>query len=289
MITSWFSALVHSNLLIALSAVALALETQVQLGLKPHAHPYLFLIFFATLFEYNLHRLITLIFVPEALQDEKYAWLKEHKRVFLFMVVFSVIGFGFTLSQAKKEVLLTLAPLAAIALLYSTPVWHLGKRLFRLREIPYLKIFLIALVWSGVTVLLPVIHTGKPWNPNQITMLLAERFFFILAITVPFDIRDLDADQKADLKTLPMLFKKSNPLVISYLSLVVFGLIAVFHYFGMGKNYIAVALLFSALTTTWFLVNKNIRALPLYHQGILDGTLWLQGMLVLLFYFVFGP
>lgn len=289
MITPWLSALVHSNFFIALSAVALTLETQVQLGLKPHAHPYLFLIFFATLFDYNLHRLITLIFVPEALQNEKYAWLKEHKRVFLFMVVFSVTGFGFTLSQAKKEVLLTLAPLAAIALFYSTPVWHIGKRLFRLREIPYLKIFLIALVWSGVTVLLPAIHTGKPWNLNQITMLLAERFFFILAITVPFDIRDLDADQKADLKTLPMLFKKSNPLVISYLSLIVFGLIAVFHYPGMGKNYIAVALLFSALTTTWFLVNKNIRALPLYHQGILDGTLWLQGMLVLLFYFVFGP
>lgn len=286
---SWFSFLVHSNLLIAFSAVALTLETQVQLGLKPHAHPYLFLIFFATLFEYNLHRLITLIFVAEALRDEKYTWLKEHKRVFLIMVVFSVAGFGVTLWQAKKEVLLTLAPLAAIALFYSTPVWHFGKRLFRLREIPYVKIFLIALVWSGATVLLPVIHTGKPWDNIQITLFLAERFFFVLAITVPFDIRDLDADQKAGLKTLPMLFRKSNPLIISYLSLFIFGLLAVFHYGAMGKTYIAAALLFSALITTWFIVNKKFRALPMYHLGILDGTLWLQGMLVLLFYFVFGP
>lgn len=289
MILRWFSALVHSHFLIALCAVALTLETQVQIGLKPHIHPYLFLLFFATLFEYNLHRLITLIFVPQALQDEKYVWLKEHIKIFLLVVVFAVTGFIYTLSEAKKEVLIALAPLAVIALFYSTPVWHFGKRLFRLREIPYLKIFLIALVWSGATVLLPVIHTGKPWDIIQITLLLAERFFFILAITVPFDIRDLDADQKAGLKTLPMLFRKSNPLIISYLSLFVFGLVAVFHYRAMGKTYIAAALLFSALITTWFIVNKKFRTLPKYHLGILDGTLWLQGMLVLLFYFVFGP
>jgi len=286
-IKSWISALIHSNILIALCAVALALETQVQLGLRPHVHPYLFLIFFATLFEYNLHRLITVVYVPEALEDEKYEWLRQHKPGFYLMVFLSVTGFVITLFQAKKEVLIALAPLAALALFYSTPVRHLGKKWFRLREIPYLKIFLIAGVWSGVTILLPVIHSGRSYQVPFLAALLVERIFFILAITLPFDIRDLEADRKVGLKTIPMLFKKTNPLVLSYLCLAMFAAIALVQYPGMGMSYITVALLISALTTAFFLASEKLQVLPFYHLGILDGTLLLQSVLVLVFYFLF--
>lgn len=35
--------------------------------------------------------------------------------------------------------------------------------------------------------------------------MLVERFFFVFAITIPFDIRDIEADKQAGLKTIPLL------------------------------------------------------------------------------------
>jgi len=63
--------LIHSNIFISLAAVSLTIATQIQLGMAPQWHPYLFIIFFATLFEYNIHRLITVIKNKDASRSRK--------------------------------------------------------------------------------------------------------------------------------------------------------------------------------------------------------------------------
>ena len=62
-----FSFLIDSNIYISFAASMLAFETQIQLGMKPQLHPYVFIIFFATLFEYNIHRLILVLTNKDAL------------------------------------------------------------------------------------------------------------------------------------------------------------------------------------------------------------------------------
>lgn len=275
---------INSNIYISFAAVFLTFETQIQLGIKPQWHPYLFLIFFATFFEYNIHRLLTILTNKEALVFDKYKWIRENLKGFYLLVFASIAGFICFVFLAKKEVLIALAPLAILTLFYSIPVSHKMKNIFRLREIPYLKVFLIAFIWSSSTVLIPVIQINFAFSKVHVIEMFLERFFFILAITIPFDIRDIEDDKEAGLKTIPMLLNEGKSLYISYISLLIFFLISIFHYQSPNYDFIILALSISAFTTFLFLKVKKIRNLTYYHYGVLDGTMLLQGLLVLVFY-----
>jgi len=278
--------LINSNIFISLSAVALTVATQIQLGLNPQWHPYLFLIFFATLFEYNLHRLITILTNSDALNSDKHNWVKDKLNWFYLLVFLSVLGFAISVFEAKLKVLLTLAPIAGLTLFYSTPLSKSAKGIFRLRQIPYLKIFLISFVWATVTILLPVIHSEKAYSNFHILTMIIERFLFVFAITIPFDIRDMNADSQTGLKTIPLLIGEKKATYTSMIAMVLFFAVAVFHYSVINQWFIIGAFAVSFLTTIVFLINKKIQNLPLYYYGILDGTMLLQGVLVLGFHFI---
>jgi 4-hydroxybenzoate polyprenyltransferase len=279
------SALIHSHIYISLGAVLLTVSAQIQLGMKPQWHPWLFLIFFATLFEYNIHRLVTVLTNNEALKSEKYHWIRGNLTTFYVLVFISFIGFVGSAFLVKKEVLIALAPLAILTFLYSIPVFGIKKQQFSLREIPYLKIFLIAFVWSSVTILLPVIQSDEVFDKAHVVVLLTERFFFIFAIAIPFDVRDLEADKHAGIKTIPLLLSQKKALTISFLSLLLFFLISFFHYQIRNDWFIIEALGLSALTTYLSLRSEKIKKLSWYYHGVLDGALLLQGFLVLGFYY----
>jgi 4-hydroxybenzoate polyprenyltransferase len=280
-----FKAIIQSNIYIALAAVSLTIETQIQLGMKPQWHPYLFIIFFATLFEYNLHRLITILSNKEALNSEKHRWVRENLKSFYVLVSLSVAGFAVVAMFAKKEVLMTFAPIAFLTIFYSIPVFGHKKNLFRLREIPFLKIFLIAAVWSASTIFLPIVQSENSFGMAHVSAILIERFLFILAITIPFDIRDLEADRHEGLKTIPIALNAKRSMVLSYLLLLSFFVISVIHYQFRNDWYITGAIGISALSTYTFLKFPYFRNMTYYHYGILDGTMLLQGMLMLGFYY----
>jgi 4-hydroxybenzoate polyprenyltransferase len=278
-------ALIQSNIYIALAAVSLTIETQIQLGMQPQWHPYLFIIFFATLFEYNLHRLITVLTNKEALNSEKHRWVRKNLTSFYILVLLSVAGFVAVSLLAKKEVLITFAPIAILTMFYSIPISGTKTNLFRLREIPFLKIFLIAIVWSASTILLPIVQSGNSFDKAHVAAMLTERFLFILAITIPFDIRDLEADLDAGLKTIPMILNEKRAIILSYLLLLCFFLLSEIHYQLRNEWYISGAIALSALSTYVFLKFPYFRNKAYYHYGILDGTMLLQGILVLVFYY----
>ncbi len=278
--------LINTNLFISFAAVALTFETQVQLGMKPQFHPYLLLIFFATLFDYNLHRLITVITNKEALNTDKHRWVKQHLLLFYMVVAISVIGFLWAVFYADKKVLFALAPIGLITLFYSVPVFKTKKNIFRLREIPCLKIFLISFVWSSSTIFLPVIQSAAPPDIKNIMVMLAERFLFVFAITIPFDIRDMKADARQGLKTIPILIGKTSSLIVANIVLLLFLMLCIQHYKNTSLLWLNYAFSFSALSSFLFINNKKLQSKHFYHYGILDGTLLLQGVLVLLFYYL---
>ncbi|MDP1728171.1 MAG: UbiA family prenyltransferase [Bacteroidota bacterium] len=278
--------MLKSNIFISVAAVFLAIETQIQLGMRPQWHPYLFIIFFATLFEYNLHRFVTVITNKEALNSDKHSWVKQHLLLFYALVAASVIGFVISLFFAKKGVLITLAPIALITVFYSMPVYKVKKNIFRLREIHFLKIFLIAFVWSTITVLLPVIQSENSFNTNHIVLILTERFLFIFAITIPFDIRDMEIDRQSGLKTIPLLIGETRAYRLSNILLGIFFVICLFHYITHNSYSLLYPLVISAASTFLFLNVKAIGKIPDYHFGILDGTMLLQGLLVYLFWYM---
>src|SRR6185437_4479282 len=276
--------LINSNVFISVAAVTMTIETQIQLGMHPQLHPYLFLIFFATLFEYNLHRLITILTNKKAINSDKHSWVKKYLKMFYLLVLISFVGFGITVLLAKKEVLLTLAPIAILTLFYSTPISKRTEAIMRLRQIPFLKIFLISFVWSVATILLPIIQSEKMFNQIHVWIMLLERFLFIFAITIPFDIRDMVADETSGLRTLPLLIGEKKSITLATSILLPFLLISLIHYFLTNQLFIFLAFTISGATTLIFLIDENAKNLSLYYYGILDGTILLQGVLTLVFY-----
>lgn len=274
--------LIHSNIYIAFAALLLTLSTQVILNIPLNWHPYLFLIFFATLFEYNLHRLITIFFYPESLQNTKHEWVRNNLKFFYAMMLFSLLGFMVCLFMAKWSVLLTLSPLAVLTLFYSTPISKTGKTLFRLRQIPFLKIFLIAIVWSLTTILLPLIYENNQFILNKhIVLMIAERALFIFSITIPFDIRDMREDKESQLKTIPILLGKQKSILLGIICLLLFLGLAFYHY--MESNHLMlIVFCVTAILTEVCLTSKKLQSSSLYHYGILDGLMILHPALIIL-------
>jgi len=253
--------------------------------MKPQWQPYFILIFFATLFEYNRHRLIAAITQKEPLKSDKQQWIRENPRNIWLLVLISLAGFIIAFITTKTAVLLAFVPLGILTILYSVPGLENRNYLFKLREIPYLKIFLIAFVWSASTILLPVIQAGHDILKTQVILLFAERFFFIFAITIPFDIRDMKADRESGLKTIPLLVNQKKALALSYLSLIICLFISFFHYRLQNNWFVVEALSISLITTFLFIKLEFFRNWGKYYYQVLDATLLLQGVLVLVFYF----
>ena len=87
-----------------------------------------------------------------------------------------------------------------------------------LRSVAGLKIFIIGVVWSGVTVILPVLQDGTiTWDVGVICI---QRVLFVLALMIPFEIRDMVFDNLA-LKTLPQIvgIKKAKIIGVTWLLL----------------------------------------------------------------------
>jgi len=280
--------LINTNIYISLAAVLLTIETQVQLGMKPQFHPYLIIIFFATLFEYNLHRLVTAIIKPEALNDAKHKWVKQNLKMFYVLTAISVLGLIYVLFLAKKTVLIALAPFALITLLYSLPVYKRKEKIYRIREIPFLKIFIIAFIWSVITIFLPIIYNHSIFNRLHVTIMFAERFIFVFAIAIPFDIRDMSTDLKAGIKTIPLLFGEKKAKNISNILIIIFLILTATHYISFNMIFLLPAFLISGIITLIIINHKKFQKSTWYYYAILDGTLLIQGLLAWVSYFIYS-
>jgi 4-hydroxybenzoate polyprenyltransferase len=237
--------------------------------------------------EYNFHRFITLVVKKETLSDDKYTWLRNNVTFFYALMAFSIVGFFAALVFAKTKVIITLLPIGIITIFYSLPVFKNKKKLFRLREISILKIFLISAVWSISTILLPIIQSEKTFDKTNILLMLFERALFVFAITLPFDIRDMDSDKKVGLNTIPLLIGEKKSIQVTILALLLFVILCLVHYSKTPLAYILPALLISAVSTFISITNKKIKKLTFYHYGVLDGSMFFQGLMVIISYFIF--
>lgn len=67
--------------------------------------------------------------------------------------------------------------------------------------LPGLKIFIVAFVWSGVTVLMPLINDIADLNWD-VWLTFFQRMMLVVVLIIPFELRDMNRDL-VQLKTLP--------------------------------------------------------------------------------------
>ena len=276
--------LLFSNLFIALCAVAQALVTYQLVHVKPDTSV-LGLLFFSTLALYNFSILLSKPKDPLNSPFRRVKWIFSHYRLMItltLIAIFSCISLIFFLSLTGQILLMILG---VISVGYNLPLFSFHDKRFGLRNIPGVKLFLIAIVWSLSVVLLPILEIkGNELiaiSTRDTILLIAKRFLFIAAITVPFDIRDLFQDRSAALKTIPVLFGEKKAYLICQAILLTYLVLLFLFTKNLDRN-------FFALTTTvllagWLIFHSNFKKNEYYYFLFLDGTMILQFLMLIIF------
>ena len=216
--------LVASNVYVSLGVVSLTL---LSLDIRQTEHPnLLWFVFFATLFVYNFIRLVNVHSIISSSESLRHQIIYRFRTFFWIVCIGSaLIGFYFfvTISQF---IFLPIIGLGFVSVIYGLPIYKNRSHLFRLRDVPGLKIFLIAFVWSYVTEGLPALINGEPLY----YLALFERFLFIFAITIPFDIRDVNYDV-SHLATIPQYFGINTAKWIALFAILSSELILFYRFF----------------------------------------------------------
>jgi 4-hydroxybenzoate polyprenyltransferase len=183
-----------------------------------------------------------------------------------------------------QGVLLVIAGMLSLA--YMMPfVWN-GRRLKGFRNMIFLKNIIISLIWSLATIVMPLANShGLAIHGTEIFFLLARQFFFIYALTVVYDLRDIRSDAVTGLQTLATRFGEKNVHHLALLSLLFFLLLI---YFDPGTGPVAFlslksALTISALCTALIVIKTNTRSKPGYFTFIVDGAMMLRPLIVMAF------
>ena len=117
-------------------------------------------------------------------------------QIFSFFCFLALCYFTY---QISIETLCYTIPFCLLTVLYAVP--FLSGFHKTLREISYLKIVVVAIVWAGFTVLMPVVDAGEDVSLNVLFLML-QRFLIVVTLILPFDIRDVKYDA-ISLQTIP--------------------------------------------------------------------------------------
>lgn len=263
----------YSNAWIALAAVALSLQTVFTYTGKLPLNQLQFFIFTSTLFVYATHRLVALKKLESSQWQERFFYISKAQRWIFAYAILAALSSGVLFFYLSRALQLAIVLPGLLSLAYVFPVLK-GKR--RIRDIHFLKIFLIALVWAWVTVFLPVIDLDLEQD-YRLYWIGFERLCFIFAITIPFDIRDLLLDQQQSVKTLPGVIglKAARQLAGTLLFLTMVGSVSLwyFHVYSHGQ---LLGLLLTSIAAFTLIINAHPDRPDYYFTGLLDGTMLLQ-------------
>jgi hypothetical protein len=139
-----------------------------------------------------------------------------------------------------------------------------------LREVPFIKIHLIAISWSLILIIFPMLNEGIAngiiWNGIAF-------YFYVLGVTIPFDIRDLKYDLPNQM-TIPQLTGVIGAKIIALFTIVLFSLMVLYIDQRLWWNPVFYAAILVQIALVIFM---NERRSDLYCAGWIDGAIALLG------------
>ncbi len=262
---------VYGNFWISIGAMALMQSSAHILGLKLSWKLY-FLVFLATLCTYNL----STFYISKPI-SRKFIFMEKNRQILQFLAVFSGIFSLIVALFSGLNVVLFLAHLGFISIFYTIPLkfkpFFVSKNinLGSLRQIPYLKVVLVAYVWACVSVVLPLVELQKAIFESNVLILFFVQFLFIIAITLPFDIRDFRTDKHTGLRTLAQKSIRRT----KFLGILILGISELFVilYFPMG---VGLAFSLTYVVAGMLILFASPQRPELYYTGWIDGIIVLQ-------------
>jgi len=236
------------------------LITGVTPSLLNHLH---ILVFGSTLLVYNTPRVVL-----KSAGNRLRMLLYRNWYFFFFSIglIFTVVGLY---GQPRLLQLFSIA-LGVFAFAYFLPLLPFGNKK-HLRDFGWVKITVLAGVWTLATSVLPILYWHKSISDFPFEILI--RLVFIFTLCIIFDIRDMQADEVNNITTLPHKVGIRNSYRLINVTLTLLAVLSVVQY----ARYQMIERFFSALITvviTWFVVlylqkKPSDRAYMLLADGVM--------------------
>jgi hypothetical protein len=235
---------IESSLHVALAVYALIRITFFKLNI-PYNEPVACFSFFGTIVGYNFIKYDDLARIRKVALTTKFKFIIGLSILSFFASVFFFFQFTFLTQLIGVIVLL-------ITILYTLPLFPKKNNM---RNWSGIKIYLVAIAWVGVTVVLPVVNEELDFT-FQIAFKCFQRFLFVFILMLIFEIIDLQFDA-IPLKTIPQRIGIQKTKMISYI-LIVFFLIFEFLIPNFNSTQFVISLLVSLLLIAFtFFANSN--------------------------------
>tara|TARA_R110002167_G_scaffold123455_2_gene302427 strand:+ start:130 stop:936 length:807 start_codon:yes stop_codon:yes gene_type:complete len=262
-----FDFYLDASIHVALAVFFLVHATAVVLNVRVEEHIAFFLLF-GSISCYN--------FIKYGVEAEKY--IKVASKYHKFIQVFSfgcLVLAGYHAYFLNLDTFIGIGILLFLTGLYALPVLPGAKNL---RSLGGLKIFLVAIIWAGATVILPVLAVGDTLSWD-VWIECLQRFMFILIIIIPFEVRDLAYD-KPDLRTLPQRFGVANTKSFgAFLTLPFFFMTFLKDSIG-AQELIGKGILFLILGILMFVTKRK--------QSLYFASFWVEGIPILWYGILWG-
>lgn len=148
-------------------------------------------------------------------------------KVLIFNSITGIICVLLIIKNHNQQILLRWLLIVILGLLYNSKFWEAT-----IRKIPFLKIFYVGLVWGLCFGFLGLAEVK--WE------IIGFSFFYISALVLPFDIRDMKSDT---IVTFPKIIGIKNTKLLAYFLILIANIISVFSF----KTDISIALFITSL------------------------------------------
>lgn len=289
--------LFYGHFFIALCAVALQLETRIQLGLDPLGIGFYALGFGVTFlfYHYPYLRMNTAGYTGT---HPRFSWYIRHQKTVQTLCLFIALAcllltgwlgmtWGNRLSVIPGMMWAGVALFPLLAVLYYGG-WGKWSG-WNLRRIGWLKPFVLGMVWAGMVNVFPLVADALqqdtvPQFSLRAVMLFVKNGMFISMIAILFDIKDYSQDARSRINTLIVRFGLRNTLMGILIPLTTLGLLVMIA-FAVAQGFDLLTLVF--LMVPFFLLmgaafSFSRRRSPLYYLVVIDGLLMVKALMGIL-------
>ncbi len=240
-----FDFYINASIHVSFSVLALMLMTDHMFSLPFNSATTGFA-FFGTLVAYN--------FIKYADMLLKMQSTSKYLRNILTLSIGSAILCGYFFLQLALKTQITAVIFFGLTFLYAVPVFSKDRNF---RNFTGIKIYIVALCWAGVTILLPLID-AEVILTLSVLLKFVQRFILVIILILIFEIIDLRNDA-AELQTVPQKIGVSRTKILGLGLLVLFYVLEFFQHSFVSEQLVInfILIVVTALFTIFANANRS--------------------------------
>jgi hypothetical protein len=291
-VNSIIKVIFFGNYFYALCAITLSIEAALQQNIPLNSFSYYIALFAITTLYYTYAYISINVANPA---NKRAVWYVNHKQMMvLSQVTLTIIFCIFTavllnnlwphISQITITEWLLIVSVPIIAMLYygvNLPIVATKN----LRQLGWLKPFVIGFVWAGMVTIYPIVYYHIMSNTTYTltlfgSLLFIKNFMFVTVLCIMFDIKDYAADHNQQLKTFVVRVGLRKTIFYIIIPLTIIGL-STFLIFATSRQFPLLRILINTIPFILLIIvaySLHRRKSILYYLAIIDGLLLVKSL-----------